>query len=512
MKGLILSTALVSGAMAAAGPYMPCGGKGFTGETTCVSGYTCTVQNEYYSQCVQGSAAGAVSAQAQATTLRTSTRRSCKSKPAYASDAAPHVPATTSSPSSTSVPPVVAVSSSAKPVDTKPASSTSTHAASIVIPVKSSSAPVKSSTTSAKPSAAEVKPTTTAAKPSTTAAAAVSSAAPVATKASSSTKTAAPTSASAPAASASSTPVKTGKFKWFGINQSGAEFGPGSLPGTVGKDYVFPDTNSITTLLNDGYTTFRVSYLMERLVPSGLTGTFDAAYLAGLTKAIEHITSAGGYAVLDAHNYGRFQNNIITDTAAFKTYFTNLATQFKSNANVVFDTNNEYNSMDQDLVLKLNQAAIDGIRATGSENWIWAEGNSWTGAHSWTSVNDNMKGLTDPLDKTVYEMHQYLDSDSSGTSADCVSATIGVERVKDATAWLRSNKKVGVLGEFAGGANVQCKEAVAGLLDYLQENSDVWQGAAFWAAGSMWGSYIFSFEPKTGTGYNYYNELLKTYQ
>jgi len=34
------------------------GGTGFSGPTTCVSGYTCTVSNQYYSQCLPGSAGG----------------------------------------------------------------------------------------------------------------------------------------------------------------------------------------------------------------------------------------------------------------------------------------------------------------------------------------------------------------------------------------------------------------------------------------------------------------------
>ncbi|GKT51658.1 endoglucanase gh5-1 [Colletotrichum spaethianum] len=395
-----------------------------------------------------------------------------------------------------------------------------TGISTITVPATSSTsipASVKASAAASKYKAADTNPTT-----------AVSSAAPVTSKPASvtpvtskpvSSVASATSKASAPAASASTTPGRSGKFKWFGTNQSGAEFASGSLPGTLGTDYAFPDTAKITvrcsrpssTLMNEGYTTFRVPFLMERLSPDSISGKFNADYLSGLTKVIEHITSAGGYAVLDPHNYGRYRNNIITDTAAFKTFFTNLATEFKSNDNVIFDTNNEYNSMDQDLVLQLNQAAIDGIRAAGSENWIWAEGNSWSGAHSWTSVNDNMKGLTDSLNKVVYEMHQYLDSDSSGTSADCVSATEGVERVKDATAWLRSNKKVGVIGEYAGGANAQCKDAVVGMLDYLQENSDVWLGATWWAGGPMWGSYMYSLEPETGVGYSYYNDVLKAY-
>lgn len=29
-------------------------------------------------------------------------------------------------------------------------------------------------------------------------------------------------------------------FKWFGVNESGAEFGQGNIPGTLGKDYTWP--------------------------------------------------------------------------------------------------------------------------------------------------------------------------------------------------------------------------------------------------------------------------------
>lgn len=55
-----------------------------------------------------------------------------------------------------------------------------------------------------------------------------------------------------------------------------------------------------------------------------------------------------------------------------------------------------------------------------------------------------MGALTDPSNLIVYHMHQYLDSDGSGTHAECVSGTIGQERLKAATEWLKTNKKMGV--------------------------------------------------------------------
>lgn len=169
--------------------------------------------------------------------------------------------------------------------------------------------------------------------------------------------------------------------------------------------------------------------------------------------------------------------------------------------------------MDQTLVLNLNQAAITNIRAAGATSqYIFVEGNSYSGAWTWTTVNDNLKALTDPENKIVYEMHQYLDSDGSGTSADCVSTTIGVERVTDATTWLRTNGKIGIIGEYAGGANSQCMTAVTGMLSYMKANSDVWTGALWWGGGPWWGTYIYSFEPPSGTCYTYYDSALLQYK
>lgn len=200
---------------------------------------------------------------------------------------------------------------------------------------------------------------------------------------------------------------------------------------------------------------------MERLVPDELTGSTGAAYLANLTTVVNYVTDNGAYAILDPHNFGRYYSSIITDTDGFGSFWTTVATAFKDNDNVIFDTNNEYHDMDQTLVLDLNQAAINAIRAAGATSqYIFAEGNSYSGAWTWNTTNDNLAALTDSEDKLVYEMHQYLDSDSSGTSDVCVSTEIGVQRVIGATEWLRENGKIGIIGEFAGGANTQCQTAM----------------------------------------------------
>ncbi|EIT78233.1 putative extracellular endoglucanase/cellulase [Aspergillus flavus] len=300
-------------------------------------------------------------------------------------------------------------------------------------------------------------------------------------------------------------------FTWVGVSESGAEFGS-SIPGTLGTDYTWPDTSKIQVLRDDGMNVFRIPFLMERLAPNQMTGSLDATYLKDLKSTVQAVTDSGAYAVLDPHNYGRYSGSIISSTSDFKTFWKTVAGEFASNEKVIFDTNNEYHDMEQSLVLSLNQAAIDGIRAAGATTqYIFVEGNSYSGAWKWADTNDNLSQLTDPQDKIVYEMHQYLDSDGSGTSETCASSTIGKERLQTATEWLKTNNKKGFLGEFAGGVNEQCEQAVEGLLSYMSDNSDVWMGAEWWSAGPWWGSYMYSMEPTDGTAYSTYLPILKKY-
>ncbi|KAI8225235.1 putative endo-beta-1,4-glucanase B [Colletotrichum sp. SAR 10_99] len=277
---------------------------------------------------------------------------------------------------------------------------------------------------------------------------------------------------------------RAGKFTFTGVNESGGEFGQANLPGQLGKDYTWPKKTAIDTLRAAGLNTFRIGTMMERIIPDKLTGTINETYFSGLEDLVKDVTSKGSYAVIDPHNYGRYYGNIITSSADFGAWWKTVAARFKDNEKVIFDTNNEYHDMDNTLVHDLNQAAITNIRAAGATTQnIWIEGNSYSGAWHWieSGSGDALKNLTDPSDATgkklFYEMHQYLDTDGSGTNEACVSTTIGAERLAVATKWLKDNNKQGVLGEIGAGANDQCVTAVKGAIQHLSDNSDVWKGA-----------------------------------
>lgn len=114
---------------------------------------------------------------------------------------------------------------------------------------------------------------------------------------------------------------------------------------------------------------------------------------------------------------------------------------------------------------------------------------AWTGAWTWVSSGNAaaFAPLSDPNNNVAIEMHQYLDSDGSGTSDQCVSSTIGAERVQAATQWLKDNKKKGFLGEIGTGSNQVCIDAVKSALCTLQTAGGVWIGVTWWAAGPWWG-------------------------
>jgi endoglucanase len=149
-------------------------------------------------------------------------------------------------------------------------------------------------------------------------------------------------------------------------------------------------------------------------------------------------------------------------------------------------------------------AAIASIRAAKATNTIIVPGNAWTGAHSWNASYYGtpnavaMLDIADPSDSLLFEVHQYLDATSGGVSPNCVSTTIGSERLAGFISWLRANGKKGFVGELAGGDDATCDSAVKDMLNAMMSASDVLVGWTYWAAGPRWNDYMFSLEPKNG--------------
>jgi endoglucanase len=295
-----------------------------------------------------------------------------------------------------------------------------------------------------------------------------------------------------------------------GVNLAGGEFyrpRPGIRP-VYSKDYVYPNKAEIEYFAAQGMNLFRYPFLWETLQPE-LKAPLDAADLARLKTAVGYATSQGLVVLLDPHNYARyFRTNLIggpaVSVADFADFWHRLAQEFKGDPYVWFGLMNEPHDMPTQQWFDAANAAIAGIRSAGANQLILVPGNAWTGAHSWT--NEDHRGsnarhilsLRDPLDYWVIEVHQYVDDDNSGRHRAVVSPTIGSERLRAFVAWCREHQKRAVLGEFGMPLVPDAEQCCDDMLSSMERDRDVWLGWSWWAAGSRWGDYMFTLEPKNG--------------
>jgi endoglucanase len=295
-----------------------------------------------------------------------------------------------------------------------------------------------------------------------------------------------------------------------GTNMSGAEFGEQNLPGTFGTDYTYPDPAYATGYTSQDYfvgkgmNTFRLAFRWERLQRQ-LEMPLDATELARLDTTVADMTGKGAYVIIDPHNFARYNGQLVGSTAvpnaAFADFWSRLAQHYAGNSRVIFGLVNEPHDMPTEQWRDAANAAIVAIRAAGAPQLILVPGNAYTGAWSWsmtfygTANSVAMLGITDPEDNYAFEVHQYLDSDYSGTHTTCQSTTIGAESLAGFTSWLKANGKRGFLGELGAAANPTCASAVDAALAHLETNADVYLGWTWWSAGPWWGNYFMTLEP-----------------
>lgn len=290
----------------------------------------------------------------------------------------------------------------------------------------------------------------------------------------------------------------------LGVNLSGAEFGAGGTRG-VNYDYTYPSHAEIDYYASKGLDVIRLPVLWERVQPTE-NGALDAAQLSYIDNVVNYAATKGIKVDLDIHNYGYGYGNQVgssgTPDSAFADLWGKLASHFSSSPNIMFGLMNEPNDISATQWLGAANAAISAIRAAGAHQEILVPGTYWDGGQSWTTTDNATvlgNGIVDSGHNFAFEVHQYLDSDNSGTHANVVSATIGVERLTAITQWAEQTGNKLFLGEFGAGTDQTSLAALDNMLHYMSDHSDVWQGGTEWGGGPWWGNYMYSVEP-TGLG------------
>ncbi len=351
-------------------------------------------------------------------------------------------------------------------------------------------------------------------------------------------------------------PSENPYWTFVGANLSGLEFGkmidPVVVPNLSAEDSggSRSDLADTQSFLQAGMNTMRVPLHWGFLQLDGAgKGEINLDYYNSYVKPLlESLTSASVYAIVDVHSYMRYSEfgkqyagcgpdgacpdgTLITDPKAYQDVWSKLYSLIKNDPKI----NMSYIGLDlmiepvdlpNDAVFTVQAEIIKTLRQQGFENYILVEGNSWSGLHSWTTAswasedkktsytnatlftkeNFAKAGITD-TSKILINVHQYLDSNYSGTHNNCLTdlTTTGSDGFNlDAfVAYLQQNNLKAIVTEFGGGTDsTSCQIALTKFLSYLQENSAKdkdygFVGWTIWSTGHGWGNYNLRVTPSS---------------
>ncbi len=274
-----------------------------------------------------------------------------------------------------------------------------------------------------------------------------------------------------------------------GINIAGFDFGCGT-DGTCDISKAYPPLTSLGGpdgagqmshfVRDDHLNIFRLPVAWQYLVNNNLGGTLDAGKLANYDQLVQACLATGASCIIDIHNYARWNGQIIGQggptNAQFASVWSQLATKYRSTANIIFGVMNEPHDLDVNTWAVSVQAAVTAIRSAGATTQIiLLPGSDYTSAGSFVSDGSgsallkvtNLDGSTTNL---VFDVHKYLDSDNSGTHAECVTNNID-GAFAPLAAWLRSNKRLALNTETGGGNTASCEMYLCQQIAYLKSRT-----------------------------------------
>ena len=294
-----------------------------------------------------------------------------------------------------------------------------------------------------------------------------------------------------------------------GVNLAGGENDytyPGIAPGTHLEQ--FPSPGSLAYFYSKGLRTIRIPFQPNDVMPGGVQGKLlNSSVVSQITAIVEQARALGMYVILDPHAYGYMPTGGVSASqsyslilagqpagAAFVEMWARLATKYRNYPNVIYGLMNEPKDQTPQQWHDAAVAAVSGIRTITKTQAITIPGTYYTGAHSWvTSGNAAVWTGFKDTGPSLFEMHEYMDSDFSGTHATCYN---GYSAMAEATNWLRINHFKAFLGEVAYSTDSTCVNNGPAFFAGLTQDADVWLGWTWWAAGPEFGSsYMFNLNP-----------------
>jgi hypothetical protein len=189
-----------------------------------------------------------------------------------------------------------------------------------------------------------------------------------------------------------------------------------------------------------------------------------------------------------------------TPDSSLANFWSQMAAHCHNSTNVIFGLMNEPHDQSATRGRRSRRVPSTPSEQPGVTQEILASGSDLDTASSWVSSGNAaaVGRITDQDNNLVFEVHQYFNQGSTGTSTSVLSPTIGPDSLASITQWAAENSKRLFLGEFGAGSDSASLVALGNTLSYINGHSNVWQGGTYWAAGPWMGSYMFSADPQNG--------------
>ncbi|KAH7930546.1 glycoside hydrolase family 5 protein [Leucogyrophana mollusca] len=292
-----------------------------------------------------------------------------------------------------------------------------------------------------------------------------------------------------------------------GVNTAGYDFSVAS-DGSFSGTGVSPPVDQFAHFAGEGVNLFRIPFAWQLMTPSGPGGDIDESFFSKYDATVQAALSASTspYVIIDLHNYARWNGGIIGQGGPTNDQFVNtwsqLAKKYGSESRIIFGIMNEPHDLQSvsdwaDTV----QLAVNAIRAAGATSqYLLLPGSSWSSAQAFpTEAGPYLIKVTDPAggtEKLVFDVHKYLDSDNSGTNAECVQNNVDV--LTTLVSFLKANgNRQAILSETGGGNTASCETYLGQELAYIKSNLGTIVGFAVWAAGAFDPSYVLSVTPNS---------------
>jgi endoglucanase len=284
----------------------------------------------------------------------------------------------------------------------------------------------------------------------------------------------------ASAAHAAPAQQRAGGVQLGGVNIAGFDFGC-TTDGTCDTSRVYPASNYADQMnhfvQNDNLNVFRLPVGWQYLVNNRQDGDLDYTNFGTYDQEVQACLATGASCIIDIHNYARWNGAIIGQGGPgnenlAKTW-AQIATKYASNDRIVFGVMNEPHDVDIRAWGATVQAVVNAIRTSGATSQIiLLPGNDYTSATKFI-INqslDILKALTNPdgsTDGLVFDVHSYLDVDSSGTHTECVTDHI-LDSFAPLADALRDMGRKAMLSETGGGNTASCQQYLCNLIQFLK--------------------------------------------